>query len=302
MPAFCRCRSCLSSRIDVFRWWRDVCSCCRSHANDQIAVSDGSTFPRPLVRGTLLSGRFKTRTSRWWFELASLWVHPPVVVLQINTYIWRWFGSLRAGATVLYGINRRNGHLCRLAASLLHEPFEYGEFLIAHFTLFNCVDKIADLLSRQPTNQRRIPPEWVGANEDHETNCPRHARLDQNHSFSSRSLASLVLRRSFICWRRWGSTVSVIFASTRLRFLSWSDLTSTANISSSEYPFFITSVRNVILTFPGGACRPSWCRFHSCTRRPQRRLWCLVRRVAPAPGPVTSAALAAVTPRLRRHF
>ena len=86
--------------------------------------------------------RFKTRTSRWWFELASLWVHPPLVVLQINAYIWRWFRSLRAGATVLYGINRRNSHLCCLAASLLHEPFEYGEFLIAHFTLFNCVDKL----------------------------------------------------------------------------------------------------------------------------------------------------------------
>ena len=48
---------------------------------------DGSSFlPRPLVQGTLLSGRFKTRTSRWWFELTSLWVHPPLVVLQ-NKYI-----------------------------------------------------------------------------------------------------------------------------------------------------------------------------------------------------------------------
>ena len=117
--------------------------------NERIAVSYGSSFlPRPLVRGTLLSGRFRTRTSRWWFELASLWVHPPLVVLQINTYVWRWFGSLRAGTTVLYRINRCNSHLCLLAASLLYEPFKYGEFFIAHFTLFNCVDKIADLLAR----------------------------------------------------------------------------------------------------------------------------------------------------------
>ena len=72
----------------------------------------------------------------------------PSLFSKINTYIWRWFGSLRAGATVLYGINWRNRHLCRLAASLLHKPFEYGEFLIAHFTLVNCVDKITDFLSR----------------------------------------------------------------------------------------------------------------------------------------------------------
>ena len=36
----------------------------------------------------------------------------------------------------------------RNRTSLLHEPFECGEFLVAHFTLFNCIDKIADLLSR----------------------------------------------------------------------------------------------------------------------------------------------------------
>ena len=51
---------------------------------------------------------------------------------------------------MLYGIHWRNSHLClcRLATSLLHEPFKYGEFLIAYFTLFNFADEIAELLSR----------------------------------------------------------------------------------------------------------------------------------------------------------
>ena len=56
------------------------------------------------------------------------------------------------------------------------------------------------------------------------------------------------VRRSLIFWRRWASTVSVTIASIRLRFLSFSDSTSTASISSSVYPFFITSVRSVIFT------------------------------------------------------
>ena len=128
-------RSSDGSRVHAFRrGCRNVSPLVRSHTNEKIAVCDGSSFlPRPLVRGTLLSGRFKTRTSRWWFELASFWVLPPLVVLQINSYYWRLFGSLRAGATVLYGINRRNSHLCRLASSLFYVLLDRGKFLIREF-------------------------------------------------------------------------------------------------------------------------------------------------------------------------
>ena len=42
---------------------------------------------------------------------------------------------------------------------------------------------------------------------------------------------------------------------------------------------------------------PSWRRFHSCTRRPQRRSRCLSPRVAPGPGPVIPAVLSVVTLR-----
>ena len=48
---------------------------------EQIAVGDGSSFlPIPLVHETLLSGRFKTRTSRWWFKLLQLQVHLTLVL------------------------------------------------------------------------------------------------------------------------------------------------------------------------------------------------------------------------------
>ena len=149
----CRCcrRRSDGSRVHAFRLWRrNVSPLVRSHANEQITVSDGSSlFPRPLVRGTLLCGRFKTRTNRWWFELASLWVHPPLIVLQLDTYIWRRFGSLRAEATVRYGINRRNSHLrlCRLATSLFHVPLDHGKFLIREFP-FESVNKFHRLLPR----------------------------------------------------------------------------------------------------------------------------------------------------------
>ena len=98
--------------------------------------------------------------------------------------------------------------------------------------------------------------------------------------------------RSLIFRRRRASTVSVTIACIRLRFLYCSDSKSILNTSSWVYPFSIMSVRNVAIThFPGGASRPSRRRFHSCTRRPQRRLWCLVPQVVPAPGPVTPALL-----------
>ena len=50
---------------------------------------------------------------------------------------------------MLYGIISCNSsHLCHLAVSLLHEPFENSVFLITQFTLFNCVDEFFYLLAR----------------------------------------------------------------------------------------------------------------------------------------------------------
>ena len=94
--------------------------------------------------------------------------------------------------------------------------------------------------------------------------------LLQLASFSNAS-SSLTFRR------RLASTVSVTIACIRLQFLSCSDSKSTSNTSSWVYTFSIMSVRNVaiLLTLAGGASRPSWRRFHSCTRRPQRRFWSL---------------------------
>ena len=51
---------------------------------------------------TLLSGCFKTRTSRWWFELIRLRVHPTLFVfLHTDTYTERYFRTRRSGATVV---------------------------------------------------------------------------------------------------------------------------------------------------------------------------------------------------------
>ena len=64
-------------------------------------------------------------------------------------------------------------------------------------------------------------------------------------------------RRSLIFRRRWASTVSVTIACIRLSFLSCSDSKSTAKNSSCVYPFFIISMRNVILlTFASGILSP----------------------------------------------
>ena len=103
--------------------------------------------------------------------------------------------------------------------------------------------------SAQITDSGRILLVWVGANEDHETNYPRHPQLDRNRSSSSRSLASLVLGGlSFLSSGKLQQSQLPFFANTRLRFLSCSDSWSTVSISSSEYSIFITSVRNVIFT------------------------------------------------------
>ena len=129
-------------------------------------------------------------------------------------------------------------------------------------------------LANRTTNQRRILPEWVGANEDHETNRPRRPQLDQNCSSSSRSLASLVLGglsfpgdgelqrfplRCLNCTNGWMSLQLHQALSSALRL----------NISLFQPHQSGTSF---LLTFLRRASHPSWRRFHSCTRRPQRRL------------------------------
>ena len=101
--------------------------------------------------------------------------------------------------------------------------------------------------------------------------------------------------------------MSITLPNFRECFRASLDSTSTADISSSEYSFFITYVPSfvniiILLTFLGGAAHPPWCRFHSCAQRPQRRLWCIIRRVAPAPGLVAPAVLPAVTLRPRRQY
>ena len=71
-------------------------------------------------------------------------------------YIWRRFGSLRAGATVLYGINRPSSHLClcRLATSLFYIPLDHGKFLIREFP-FESVNKFHRLLPRSSLSRHR---------------------------------------------------------------------------------------------------------------------------------------------------
>ena len=121
------------SSVLAFCRWRDSSPLAWIHARGQKAVGGGlSLLPYPLVRRTLLSGRFETRTSWLWFELLQLWVHPPLVVLQINTHIWRWFGIKRTGARVPSVIYWRNNHLSlgRLAAPLSHVLLDSCKFEI----------------------------------------------------------------------------------------------------------------------------------------------------------------------------
>ena len=60
VPGFCRCRSCPGSRTNVLRWRRDISPLVRSHANEQIAVSDG----RPFSHVPSFGGHFCPGVSR----------------------------------------------------------------------------------------------------------------------------------------------------------------------------------------------------------------------------------------------
>ena len=174
---------------------------------------------------------------------------------------------------MLYGIHWRNSHLCRFATSLLHEPFKSGEFLIAYLTQLNFIDEIAGLLSRHRNcvlqllqlglqtsteflrrwwKQMSMKPIIFTIHNSIEAIYPPEGHSlfeckEVSHLLETMSIHSLSHYRQHL--------------STLLLFLRF-----------EEYSFSIISVRNVILlTLAGGASRPSWRRFHSCIRRPQRR-------------------------------
>ena len=181
---------------------------------------------------------------------------------QLKTYIWRHVGIRRAGATVLYGIHYRNSHLCCLATSCFSLANSSLGIEIASFNFCNSYRRLA-LYS------------WGVGGSERQSSTRSKSR---SNPFTLLKVASFsYVRSSLIFSRRWASTVLVTIASICLRFFSRSDSKSTASTSSCVYPFFIMSVRNVaiLLTFVGGASRPSWRPFHSCTRRLQRRSWCL---------------------------
>ena len=56
---------------------------------------------------------------------------------------------------MLYGADLCDSHLCRVAVPRLHESFDYGEVLVAHFVPFNFPDHVSLVLLPRRTASNR---------------------------------------------------------------------------------------------------------------------------------------------------